>query len=395
MIDRDRLIQTFTTLVEMDSLSRREGNVAALLIQWLTDMGAEVVRDGAGARIGGDADNLVARFPGNRPAPPILLNAHMDTVEPGTGIKATLRDGVFRSAGDTILGADDKSAIAILLEVLRTVRENDLPHPPVELLLTVAEEVGLLGAKNLDYGLITARGGYALDTGDITGIVTRAPGANHFEITIHGREAHAGVAPEKGVNAIIAASRAIARLDCIGRIDAETTCNIGVIQGGLATNIVPNHVVIKGEARSHNPEKLAAVTRRIVDTFPAVAEELRTASGDPLPTVDVKVSEEFARTHIPDDHPVVILAQEAAAARGMALVPKTTGGGADANVFFQKGLVVGVLGTGMTDMHTVNEHIALEDMVSMAGLVIEILCRWSGDPGPADPSRLDKSGPGL
>ncbi|MBU0987353.1 MAG: M20/M25/M40 family metallo-hydrolase, partial [Proteobacteria bacterium] len=300
-------------------------------------------------------------------------NAHMDTVEPGRGITAVLKDGVFTSDGTTILGADDKSAIAIILEIIRVLKEKDLPYGPLEIVLTVCEEIGLLGAKHLDFSRISANYGFALDSTDTEGIVTRAPSANRLEFKILGKGAHAGAAPEKGINAICLASKAIAGLE-IGRIDKETTCNIGVIEGGTAINIVPDLVIVKGEVRSHDEDKLNRITAGIVSSFKTVVENYRgPSSGDGLPRVEVRVDSDFRRTHIPDDHPVVAIARQAAENLGRSMATKTSGGGADANIFFEKGIVTGVLGTGMRDMHTVHESVRLEDMVRAAELVLEII----------------------
>ena len=275
--------------------------------------------------------------------------------------------------GTTILGADDKSAIAILLETLNILKESDLQYGPLELVFTVCEEIGLQGAKHLDLSTVTATYGFALDATDTEGIVTRAPSANHFEFTIHGKDAHAGAAPEKGINAISLASKAIAKLE-LGRIDQETTCNIGIIEGGIATNIVPNLVKVKGEVRSHDEEKLTKITNEIVSSFEDVVENYqRENSGDELPRVEFNIKKDFPRTHIPDDHPLVNLASRAAENLGRKMKTKTTGGGADANIFFEKGIYTGVLGTGMRDMHTVRESVKLDDMVRTAELLLEII----------------------
>jgi tripeptide aminopeptidase len=284
-----------------------------------------------------------------------------------------LRDGVIRSAGDTILGADDKSAVAIILEVLATLREQGIAHGPLEVVLTTCEEIGLLGAKHLDFDLVTATMGYVLDTRDPNGLVTRAPSANRLHFKVLGQDAHAGSAPEEGINAIALAAAAIHRLP-LGRLDAETTCNLGTIRGGLATNIVPPWVEVEGEARSHHEERLESVTREMVAAFEDVAAEHRRRLGrSELPRLEHRVARDFSHFHLPEAHPVVRLAQETARSLGRALTCKTTGGGSDANVFFQRGIQVGVLGTGMRDVHTVRESIAVADMVGCAELVIGIL----------------------
>lgn len=372
MIDTERLAEFFMHLVRIDSESKSEGKICGELQDILVKMGAEIYVDKAGEKVGSNTGNLIARFKGNRNAPALMLNAHMDTVKPGEGVAPQLKNGVFTSEGDTILGSDDKSGVAILVEAIRTVLEKDLPHSPIEVVFTICEEIGLLGAKNLEIDRLTAPFGYALDSRDTEGIITRAPGANRLEIIVHGKEAHAGSEPEKGINAISVAGKAIASLE-IGRIDRETTCNLGVIEGGTATNIVPKRVSIKGEVRSHDPEKLKRVTDGIISAFQNAADSFKSSPDDELPRLEVDLNRDFSRTHIPEDHPVVLLAQRAARNLGRTFATKTTGGGSDANIFFEKGVMTGVLGTGMRDVHTVRENIALEDMVRTANLVIEII----------------------
>jgi len=372
VVNQDRLADLFKVLVEIDSVSKEEAAISREIEKILKSMGAEIIIDNAGEKIGANTGNMIARFKGNTDAPPIMLNAHMDTVEPGRGVKVVFKDRVFTSDGTTILGADDKSAIAIIIECMRILQENNIPHSPVELVFTICEEIGLHGAKNMDYSLIKSTYGYALDAPDKQGIITKAPGANKFKIKIHGKEAHSGAAPEKGINAITIAAQAISKLQ-MGRIDQETTCNIGTISGGTATNIIPNLVTIKGEVRSHNPEKLEQITEKIFAVFKDVVESHKAAPDAELPYLETDLEHDFCRTVIPEDHPVVALAVKAAKNLGRNLLPITTGGGADANIFFQKGIDTGVLGTGMTDMHTVNESVALQDMVEMTELVLEII----------------------
>jgi tripeptide aminopeptidase len=372
MINRKRLIDTFKFLVGIDSVSRHEADIANELKKILESMGAETFIDNAGEKTGSNTGNLIAKFKGTEKTAPLLLNAHMDTVEPGRGVVPILKDGVFTSDGTTILGADDKSAIAVLLEVMKVIDENRLPHGPVEMAFTICEEIGLMGAKHMDLSLITAKYGYAIDSTDTEGIITNAPSANKIEFKVFGRDAHAGAAPEKGINAIQIASKAIARLQ-LGRIDKETTCNIGIINGGIATNIIPSLVTIKGEVRSHNDDKLKKVTGDIIMSFENSVKEYGQDLSDGLPRVKTTVTDDFSRTDIPPDHPVVALAQKAAANLGRKMITKITGGGADANIFYQKGIITGVIGTGMKDMHTVRESISVDDMVRAGELLLEII----------------------
>ncbi len=371
MINEKRLADRFTMLAEIDSESRSEADVAAVLENILKEMGADVCFDDAAQKIGGNCGNLVAKFAGNVDVAPIFLSGHMDTVVPGKGVKVQFEDGVFRSDGTTILGADDKSALAIILEVMDVIQENNLDCPPVELVFTVCEEIGLVGAKHFDLSLIESKFGYILDSTDTEGIVVRAPAANNITAKIYGKAAHAGAAPENGISAIFAASKAIAKMT-LGRIDEVTTCNLGLISGGMATNIVPEYVEVLGEARSHNMEKLEAVTQEIVSTFEETISAMR-ENGQTLPRVEVTVEQDFPNTHIPEDHMAIVLARKASENLGRPLESKTIGGGADANIFFGKGIVAGVLGTGMTDIHTLKESIKLEDMVNCTQLILEIL----------------------
>ena len=373
MIDTNRLAETFQSLVSIDSVSREEGRLARVLAQSLAKLGAETRFDTAGENVAGDTGNLVARFKGNASSPPLLLSAHMDTVEPGKGVTAVLQDGVFTSDGTTILGADDKSALAIILETLHVLKEDRIVHGPLEIVLTICEEVGLLGAKHLDYDLLTATYGYVLDATDTDGIVTRAPAANRFELVVHGKASHAGAAPEKGINAIWLTGQAIGGLS-LGRVDRETTCNIGIIEGGIATNIVPDKVIVKGEVRSHDPNKLQAVTDTIVSAFQKAVDDCRVETyHEERPRLEVNIERDFPATHIPENHPAVALARQAAANLGRNMICKPSGGGADANIFFEKGIFTGVLGTGMKDVHTVGESVALDDMVKSVELLLEII----------------------
>jgi tripeptide aminopeptidase len=370
-IRAERLAETFEDLVRIDSISKEEGRLCAALQRRLDALGLQTLVDEAGARVGGDSGNLIALRPGNALAEPLLLSAHMDTVEPGRGVRVRFEEGVFTSAGDTILGADDKSALAIILEVLHCLHENDLPCGPLEVVFTICEEIGLLGAKHLAYEHLTARVGYVLDTRNPEAIITRAPSANRFSFRIHGKAAHAGAAPEKGINAISLAAKAIVQLQ-LGRIDHETTCNIGLIEGGVATNIVPDLVVVHGEARSHDEAKLQRVTEEIVAAFKN-AVNAEQAQAEARPWVEVSVEEDFQRLNIPEDHYVVQLAAQSARALGYGMNCAASGGGSDASVFAGHGIVTGVLGTGMENVHTVNESVRLGDMVRAARLLLRII----------------------
>jgi len=373
MVNAERLAETFRSLAATGSVSRREAALAGDLRRKLEALGAEVFIDDTAPKTGSDTGNLIARLKGTCAVPALLLNAHMDTVQPGEGVSVQFVDGVFTSDGRTILGADDKSAIAVILETLFVLKERGLAHGPLEIVLTVCEETGLAGAKNLDFTQFESPFGYTLDGSDTEGVIVQAPSANRFEISVIGKDAHAGAHPEKGINAIHLAAKAMAGLT-LGRIDQETTCNIGWIEGGLATNIIPPLVTLRGEARSHDEDKLRQVTANIVNTFERVIAAGR--GGEPqngLPKVETRVERSYSRTRIPEDHLLVDLARRAADRLGRGMRTKISGGGSDANIFFEKGIPLGILGTGMREVHSVREHVRLEDMVRAAELLLKII----------------------
>jgi tripeptide aminopeptidase len=373
MINSERLCSLFEELVRIDSPSGEELKICLRLEKIFRELGASVFIDNSQSVTGCETGNLVAFFPGTVDAEPLMLSGHMDTVEPGRGIEPVLKNGIYTSAGDTILGADDKSALAIIIEVMRTVKETGIPVCPVEVVITTCEEIGLMGAKALDVSSLKSRFGYILDSTDAEGIVVKAPSATRFTFRIYGKAAHAGAQPEKGLSAIHIASTAVASLE-LGRIDDETTCNIGKFHAGTATNIIPDLAVVEGEARSHSPEKLEKITENIVRTFENAVEKARLISPDPaFPVFEKEVITDFHHTDIPLDHRVVRLAVKAAGNIGRRMETVTVGGGSDANVLFGKGIAAGVLGTGMRDLHTTSENISVEDMTATAELILEIL----------------------
>lgn len=255
-VNHERLKALFLELVRIDSLSRHEQAVALRLQREVELAGAVCRFDNAGERVRGNTGNLIAKIPGNAAgAPPFLLAAHMDTVAPGEGVKPIVEGDIVRTDGSTVLGGDDKSGCAVICEVLHRVRESGMPHGPIEAVFTICEEIGLQGARNLDLALISAKEGLVYDSDAPGYLVVRAPSAVSISFTVKGLEAHAGVAPERGLSAIKIAAEAIAAMR-LGRIDDETTANLGVINGGRAGNVVPSEVVIRGEARSRNAAKL-------------------------------------------------------------------------------------------------------------------------------------------
>lgn len=367
MVNRERMVQEFLELVQVDSLSRQERKIADALKTRLSEMGLEVVEDKAGEPIGGNAGNVIARLAGNiSGAPALLFAAHMDRVTPGLGIRPQVKDDVIYSDGSTILAADDVAGIVQMMEAVRVLSEQSIQHGDIELLFTISEEGGLWGAKNLDLATLKAQAGYFLDGGgDVGTIIPAAPAQSKIDVTIIGRPAHAGIEPEKGISAIQVAADAISHMN-LGRIDAETTCNIGVIQGGLATNIVPESIELKCEARSRDQGKLESQVKHIVDEFEAAAKRWGAKV-----EIDVQVS--YPSMNLGEGDQVVQLAVNAVKSMGLSPTLVPTGGGSDANILNGKGLPSIILGIGMEKVHSKEEFIRIDQLVAGAELVLAII----------------------
>jgi tripeptide aminopeptidase len=365
-IRQDRLRELFLDLVRIDSLSRREGAIAQRLTTELLALGASIEFDDAGAAVGGEVGNLIAHLHGSAGGAPLLLCAHMDTVEPGVGVSPVVEGDVIRSDGRTVLGGDDKSGVAIVLECLRACREDGLPHPPIEVVFTICEEQGLLGARHLDLARVRARRGLVFDSDAVGFVFTRAPGSTLMEVVVRGRAAHAGMAPERGVSAIKVAADAIAAMR-LGRIDDETTANLGTIAGGRAINIVPDEVRLRGEARSHDMARLEAQLAHMRECFETAAAR------HPGATVEVHCEPMYQPMRVADDAPIMRLLLEAAARAGRTVASAGMGGGCDANILNQRGLEVVNLGTGMRDIHTTSEWLKVSDMVAAAEVTLALI----------------------
>jgi tripeptide aminopeptidase len=361
-------------LIRIDSPSRKERAVAMRLEREMEELGGQVSIDDAGEKVGGNVGNLIAQFPGTVRAAPLLLSAHMDTVMPGEGVVPVLDGDILRTDGRTVLGGDDKSGVAIICEILRVVGENRIPHGDIDVVFTICEEAGLIGAKCLDVSRLKARTGLVLDSDSVGFLFTRAPAANRIEFHVRGLAAHAGVCPEKGINAIQVAAQGLSRMK-LGRIDHETTANIGVVQGGTAVNIVPESVVLKGEARSHDENKLEEQTRHMLECLrEAAAASAREIDGKRhQPAVEAKIERDYDRMDVKDDATIVRLVLDAARNLGLEVKTTATGGGCDANVLNKKGLEVANLATGMREIHTVNEWLDLKDLYTSAEMVLEIV----------------------
>ncbi len=372
-IQRERLAKTFVNLCEIDSPSRRERRVADYLQGLFTELGAEsVVEDSSAAQTGADCGNLIIRFPGTVVKEPIFFACHMDTVEPGCGVKVLRTGDLFTSRSNTILGGDDKSGITAVIELIRVLKESEMDHGSIEILLTTCEEIGLLGAKHFDHRLLQAKSGYALDSTGIDKVIVGAPAANRLKVEVHGIAAHAGLNPEQGVSAFCLAARAIADLR-LGRLDEQSTANFGLIHGGVATNIVPDLIVMEGEVRSHSPEKLTAYTKEIETTFRNVVRGWTEQLGNAKqPSVVISVEREYPVMRLADNDPVLTRVKDAGDLLGREIDFQVAGGGSDANIFNSYGLQTAIIATGMTKVHTVEESLDLGDLVSLTELLLAI-----------------------
>jgi tripeptide aminopeptidase len=367
-----RLRKTFLDLLHINAPSKKEKPVADYVKAALRDVADEWFEDRASAAIGSNANNLVFRLRGTHPkAPALALLAHMDTVEPTPRIQIRRRGTVVQTDGSTVLGADDKAGIAAMIEAARSLVRRRRRFGTLELVFSVAEEVGLLGVEHLGYELIESRLGLVLDSNTPVGsIVTSAPSSDRVEVRIRGRKAHAGIEPEKGVNAITVAAKAIARLKQ-GRLDEETTANIGRIDGGTATNVVPDEVLVQGEARSFCEQKLARWMAHVKRSFLKAAE----AAGA---QVQIETQRAFTTFHVPKAHRLVRAAARGARAVGRRAKLLRSGGGSDANVFNGHGITSVVLGLGYKNPHTKQESIDLVELEAATRWLLEIVAALDG-----------------
>jgi tripeptide aminopeptidase len=367
------VLDLFLELASIPSPSGEERAVADRVQRYLRDCGLEPDEDDAGRRVGSTMGNLFAALDPTAEGEPIFLCAHLDTVPPTEPVEPVVDDGIVRNARATILGADNKAAVAVMLEATRRVLAENRPHAGIELLFTPKEEVGLLGAFAFDHTRLQARAGYVYDqAAPIGDVVLGAPSARQLEITFHGRAAHAGMYPEEGRSAIAAAARAISEMQ-LGRIDDESSANVGQIEGGTAANIVPERCSLVVEARSHDDGKLAGIVQSIQDavTFAAGIAECE---------VETQVQRSYRADRVKRDDRAVALAVGALERCGFEPRFVLSGGAADANVFNERGLSCVNLANGMAEIHTPDEHIAVADLEAMVEVTLALveLARTTG-----------------
>jgi tripeptide aminopeptidase len=362
------VVDLFLELAAIPSPPGDERAVADAVTRYLSELGLTVDEDDAGATVESNMGNLYCRVApsGNGGGTPLFFCAHLDTVPPEGPLEPVLEDGVVRNAGGTILGADNKSAVVAMLDGTRRVLAENRPHAGIELLFTPKEEVGLLGAAAFDHRRFDARLGYVYDqAAPIGDVILGAPYSQAFEVRFHGRPAHSGMYPEEGRSAVVAAARAISDLR-LGRIDEETTANVGLIQGGSAGNIIPEWCTLSAEARSHDERKLGDLVQEMVDAFAF-------AAGHEDCEVETKVSKSYRGYRFKRDDPVVRLAHSALERSGYTPSYGLSGGAADANVFNERGLACVNLANGMQDIHTPDERITVDDLEGMVEVTLALI----------------------
>ncbi|AQY49767.1 M42 glutamyl aminopeptidase family protein [Listeria weihenstephanensis FSL R9-0317] len=366
MVNSKRLVDTFIELVQIDSETGHEGKFQAYLKERFQALGLEVIEDNSMTETGFGANNLLCRLPATTDADAMFFSCHMDTVTPGVGIKPQIKDDIIYSDGSTILGADDKAGIAAMIETIQLIAENNTPHGTLEFVISIGEESGLIGIKAFDMSLLEADYGFVLDTGGPVGSITIGTSTKaRLEIVIDGIAAHAGVEPEKGVSALAIAVSAMSQMK-LGRIDSETTANIGTIEGGTATNVVMEQVRLVAEVRSIQMESYEKQIQHMKDLFEKATTEMGGA-------ITINVEKSYSGFHFDAETKVVKIATEAMENLGMEAKHEISGGGSDANVLNEHGKETTNLSIGYEKIHTIHEYIPIRELEKAAALAYEII----------------------
>lgn len=366
MINEKRIVENFIEMVKIYSPSLNEREMADYLITKLKKMGLEVYEDNAGEKIKGNTGNLIAYLKGDKNKPSLMFSAHLDTVEPSKDIEPIIENGIIKSKGNTILGGDDKAGIAVILEMLYVIIENKIDHPDIYIIFSVAEEVGLLGARYFENEKYSIDYGFILDANGSPGtVIKQAPYQNSFELIFKGKAAHAGMEPEKGINALLTASKAFNKIK-FGRINESTTMNLGKVSGGRATNIVMEELLVEGEARSYNEEELENLCKNLFE----ICKE--TAIQDNA-NFDYKLKREYNGFLIKENSYILEIIKKSCMEIGLPYNEVSIGGGSDVNIYNEKGINTVNLAIGMTKVHTTDEYIEIKDMYNLSKLLIQII----------------------
>lgn len=366
LIKKERLVNNFLEMLKQESPSYEELPMGKWLLEYLSQRGIEAYMDECASEIGGNCGNIIAHIKGNFKSSPLCLAAHMDQVAPCRNIIPKIEGNLIKTDGTTTLGGDDKAGIAVILEALEHILEDELPHREMYLLFTVCEEKGLIGAKYLDISKLKAENIVIVDAAGPAGIIAyKAPAMRTMEVVFKGKKAHAGIEPEKGINAIKVASDAISQMH-IGRIDEETTSNIGRIEGGGATNIVTDEVRFTAEIRSHSIEKLEYETNYMRSCC-------RNSADKYYADFEFKVDMECPNLELSQDSYVYRLCINAFRDEDIDPKPLIIGGGSDANILCGKGYKCAIISVGMDKVHTSEETLSIDDMLKTARVIARMM----------------------
>lgn len=370
MINKKRMLKTFLELVKIDSESRKEKKVADYILKKIAKYKLPYKFDKSNKKTGSEIGNLIIYKNFSSKKDTVVLSSHMDTVVPGLGIKPIVKKNHVQSDGNTILGADDKSGLAIIIEVLETFSEKKIPHLNIEAAITTCEEIGLLGAKFLNYKLLKSKSGIVLDSTSPDRLVIKGPSSDYFTITITGIEAHSGINPEKGISSIKVSAEIINKIK-IGRIFKDTTLNIGKIKGGSAINIVPGKTEILCEIRSHREKIINNILNKIKKDLLKIEKKYKKINKG----FSITMNKEriYDSINISKNELIIKRIMAAAKKNNFKTLPVETGGGADANFFVKNGINTVNLGTGMREFHTKKEKLILKEFYKAGEIVFDTL----------------------
>lgn len=366
MINKERAIKTFFEYVRIDSESGNEKAICERLIKDIKQLGHNIYVDNSFSKCKSNGNNVYCFIDGTLDARPILFSAHMDTVKPGVNIEPYIDGNYIKSKGDTILGADDKSGVVAIMEALRTISEKNLPHRPIEVVFTISEEIGLCGAKNLDFNSLKSKNAIVIDSSGNAGhIKIQAPGKNHMIINITGVASHAGANPEKGISAIMVASEAISNMKLL-RIDSDTTANIGSFIASGTDNTVCQHARVTAEARSLSVEKLEMQTKHIIECFEKASKKYNAK-------LDYKIISDYHSYKLTNNSYLVNLIKEKCKRFNIDAFTFFDGGGSDANVYNSNGIETVAIGSGMDFVHTSKEQLNIKDFITTIEVIMSIM----------------------
>jgi len=369
-VDTDKVVRNFLEWAKMDAPSTKEGFIAEQIEKKLKSLGFTIQYDEAHHHFDGEVGNMIAYWEGTIPdLPPLFLSTHMDTVLPTKGLKPIIRDGVIYSDGTTILGADDRAALTAYIEAIEYIQQNNIPTGPIELILTVSEQQGLRGARYLDYSKVQSKYGYIFDSdGDVGQIIKKGPFSSKFYIEVIGKASHIGLNPKEGINAFIVAADVLKAVPQ-GEIKENVLANIGIINGGDLSSIIPGTVNMIGEVRAFTQEDLD----NTLDTIYLAASK---AAQSYTASVNFTVEKKYIGFEIEKNHLLVENAIESFKDENISYYVCDTLGGADTNTLNENGLVCITLGNGFKNLHTYQEHISVENLVNAVKTAVQLIIKW-------------------